>query len=65
MQLLKYMKKHAFLSANQSTFQNNFSTQTSLYRVIDDWLEVIEHKCVSLICCYDLKNVSIPLIIKF
>ena len=50
MQLLKYMKKHAFLSANQSTFQNNFSTQTSLHRVIDDWLEATEHKCVTLVC---------------
>ena len=46
MQLLKYMKKHVFLSPQQSAFRNNFSTQTSLHRVIDDWLEAIEHKCV-------------------
>ena len=56
MQLLKYMKKHAFLSPHQSAFRNNFSTQTSLHRVIDDWLEAIEHKSVTLVCCYDLKK---------
>ena len=50
------MKKHAFLSPNQSTFRNNFSTQTSLHKVIDGWLEATENKCVTLVCCYDLKK---------
>ena len=40
-QLVSYLKEHAFISTDQSPYLKGHSTQTSLHRVMDDWLENI------------------------
>ena len=40
-QIIKYLEDHAFISIDQSAYLKRHSTQTSLHRVIDDWLEQI------------------------
>ena len=55
-QLLAYMHEHDFFSIDQSAFLTNHSTQTSLQRVNDDFLENIDDKNITLVCCFDLKK---------
>ena len=40
-QLASYLEEHAFISTDQSAYLKGHSTQISLHRVIDDWLENI------------------------
>ena len=40
-QVVDYLESHKFLSIDQSAYLKRHSTQTSLHRVIDDWLEQI------------------------
>ena len=40
-QIIKYLEDHAFITIDQSAYLKRHSTQTSLHRVIDDWLEQI------------------------
>ena len=54
------MHEHDFFSIDQSAFLTNHSTQTSLQRVNDDFLENIDDKNITLVCCFDLKNVLTP-----
>ena len=37
-QIMKYLDDHAFISIDQSAYLKRHSAQTSLHRVIDDWL---------------------------
>ena len=41
-QLLSYITDHHLISLDQFAFLKNHSTQTSLHRIIDDWLEAID-----------------------
>ena len=39
---MPYLEEHAFISTDQSAYLKGHSTQTSLHRVIDDWLKNID-----------------------
>lgn len=53
---MDFLCKHAYFTINQSAFLRNHSTHTSLHRVVDDWLEAIDSKLITLVCCFDLKK---------
>ena len=40
-QLVRYSEEHSFITPDQSAYLKGHSTQTSLHRVIDDWLDNI------------------------
>ena len=40
-QLVRYLEEHSFITPDQSAYLKGHSTQTSLHRVIDDWLDNI------------------------
>ena len=58
--------KH-FITPDQSAYLNGHSTQTSLHRVIDDWLDNINESQITSVClldiskCFDTINHSILL----
>ena len=49
-QIIKYLEDHAFISIDQSAYLKRHSTQTSLHRVIDDWLEQINGNSLTGAC---------------
>ena len=49
-QLVSYLEEHAFISTDQSAYLKGHSTQTSLHRVIDDWLENINDNQTTGVC---------------
>ena len=61
-QIIKYLEDHAFISIDQSAYLKRHSTQTSLHRVIDDWLEQIHDNSLTGACllgitkCFDSIN---------
>ena len=46
-QLLKYLEVHCFISPDQSAFLARHSTQTSLHRAVDDWLENVNENQIT------------------
>jgi hypothetical protein len=59
------LMSHEFISIDQSAYLKNHSTQTSLHRVIDDWLENTNNGLLTGACFLDIQNVLIPLITPF
>jgi hypothetical protein len=55
-QLIKYLTIHDFISIDQSAYLKNHSTQTSLHRVIDDWLENINEGLLTGACFLDIQK---------
>ena len=55
-QLVSYLEEHAFISTDQSAYLKGHSTQTSLYRVIDDWLENINDNQTTGVCLLDISK---------
>mgnify|MGYP000235322899 CR=1 FL=1 len=53
-QLLTYLVRHNFISTDQSAFIRNHSTQTSLHKVIDDWLHNVNDGLITGVCSLDL-----------
>ena len=53
-QIIKYLEDHAFISIDQSAYLKRHSTQTSLHRVIDDWLELINDNSLTGACLLDI-----------
>ena len=53
-QIIKYLEGHAFVSIDQSAYLKRHSTQTSLHRVIDDWLEHINDNSLTGACLLDI-----------
>ena len=51
-QIIKYLEDRAFISIDQSAYLKRHSTQTSLHRFIDDWLEQINDN--SSACLLDM-----------
>ena len=47
---------HAFISIDQSAYLKRHSTQTSLHRVIDDWLEQIHDNSLTGACLLDISK---------
>ena len=55
-QITKYLEDHAFISIDQSAYLKRHSTQTSLHRVIDDWLEQIHDNSLTGACLLDISK---------
>ena len=57
-QLVSYLEDHAFISPDQSAYLKGHSkdTQTSLHRVIDDWLENINDSQTPGVCLLDISK---------
>ena len=53
-QLVDYLEEHSYITPDQSAYLKGHSTQTSLHRVIDDWLENINENQV----CVFLKSLN-------
>ena len=49
-QVIDYLESHKFISIDQSAYLKRHSTQTSLHRVIDDWLEQINDNSLTDAC---------------
>ena len=66
-QLVRYLEEHHFITPDQSAYLKGHSTQTSLHRVIDDWLNNINEDKITGVClldiskCFDTINHSILL----
>ena len=55
-QIIKYLDDYAFISIDQSAYLKIHSTQTSLHRVIDDWLEQIHNNSLTGACLLDISK---------
>ena len=55
-QLVSYLEEHAFILPDQSAYLKGHSTQTSLHRVIDDWLENINDNQTTGVCLLDISK---------
>ena len=53
-QIIHYLESHDFISHDQSAYLKRHSTQTSLHRVIDDWLENINEGELTGACLLDI-----------
>ena len=66
-QLVRYLEEHSFITPDLSAYLKGHSTQTSLHRVIDDWLDNINEDQLTGVClldiskCFDAINHSILL----
>ena len=66
-QTTDFLEEHSFISMDQSAYLNRHSTQTSLHRVTDDWLENVNDCAITGTClldiltCFDSINHSIRL----
>ena len=64
-QLVRYLEEHSFITPDQSAYLKGHFTQTSLHRVIDDWLDDINEDQITGVClldiskCFDTVNHSI------
>ena len=55
-QVIKYLEDHAIISMDQSAYLKWHSTQTSLHRVIDDWLDQINDNSLTVTCLLDISK---------
>ena len=55
-QVVDYLESHKFISIDQSAYLKRHSTQTSLHRVIDDWLEPINDNSLTGACLLDVSK---------
>ena len=55
-QLVNYLEEHSFITPDQSAYLKGHSTQTSLHRVIDDWLENINENQITAVCLLDISK---------
>ena len=55
-QLVNYLEEHSFITPDQSAYLKGHSTQTSLHRVIDDWLENINEDQITGVCLLDISK---------
>ena len=53
-QLVNHLEEHSFITPEQSAYLKGHSTQTSLHRVIDDWLEKINENQIIGVCLLDI-----------
>ena len=57
-QIIQYLEDHVFISIDQSAYLKRQSFQTSLHRVIDDWLEQINDNSLTGACLLDISKCS-------
>ena len=55
-QFIKYLIENDYISIDQSAYRQFHNTQTSLHRVVDDWIENICDKLFTGICSLDIKK---------
>ena len=55
-QIIDFLESHSFMSMDQSAYLKMHSTQTCLYRVIDDWLEHINDGEITEACLLDISK---------
>ena len=55
-QHVNYLEEHSFITPDQSAYLIGHSTQTSLHRVIDDWLENINENQITGVCLLDISK---------
>ena len=55
-QVIQYLEDHAFIPMDQSAYLKRHSTQTSLHRVIDDWLDQINDNSLTGVCLLDISK---------
>ena len=53
-QHVAYLDEHSFITPDQFAYSKGHSTQTSLRRVIDDWLENVNESQITGICMLDI-----------
>ena len=53
-QLVAYLDEHSFITPDQFAYLKGHSTQKSLHRVIDDWLENVNESQITGICMLDI-----------
>ena len=51
-----YLEEHVFISTDQSAYLKGHSAQTSLHRVIDDWLENVNDNQTTGVCLLDISK---------
>ena len=55
-QLVNYLETYNFISADQSAYLKNHSTQSCLHRVIEDWLEGVNDNLITGACLLDISK---------
>ena len=53
-QLMSYLDEHAFISTVRSAYLKGHSTQTTLHRVVDEWLENINDNQTIGVCLLNI-----------
>ena len=49
-------EEHSFISMDQSAYLKRHFTQTSIHRVIDDWLENLNDRAITGVCLLDISK---------
>ena len=55
-QIIDFLEDHSFISMDQSAYLKRHSTQTSLHRIIDDWLENVNDGAITSACLLDISK---------
>ena len=55
-QIIDFLEEHSFISMDQSAYLKRHSTQTSLHRVIDDWLGNVNDGAITGACLLDISK---------
>jgi len=55
-QVMNYLDEHELITADQSAYLKNHNTQTSLHRVIDDWLWNFNDNLITAVCALDISK---------
>ena len=53
-QVLSYLEEHSFITVDQSAYLKNHSTQTTLHKATDNWLNNIDDGLINGVCFFDL-----------
>ena len=54
-----YLERNALITVDQSAYRERHNTQTALHKVLDDWFYNIADGLLTLVCFFDIQNVSI------
>ena len=54
--IIDFLEEHGFISMDQSVYIKRHSTQTSLHRVIDDWLENVDDGAITGAYLFDIST---------
>ena len=51
-----FLEEQSFISMDQSTYLKRHFTQTSIHRVLDDWLENLNDRAITGVCLLDISK---------